>query len=597
MCRIAGILNVEGGISTHTHIIKKMCSVQAHGGPDDEGIYEDLEKGFSFGHRRLSILDLSAAGHQPMCNVAKSLWITFNGEIYNFQVLKKELESYGLVFNTHTDTEVILQAYRYWGVNSFSKFKGMFAFALYDEGIKKTYLVRDANGIKPLYYSCQNKKLVFSSEVKAMHCTGFNFEVDKNWKVYFLAFGHIPEPFSTLKGVFHLEKGHYLSYNHCDGTISQQSFHHYQFEEKINDQQEACEQINQLLHQSVARHLISDAPIGVFLSGGIDSSIITLLADVYQKDRLQTLSINLQETDFAERKYQQIVAQKTEGQHSEYMVTYKDFVTHFDTITAAMDQPSNDGINSWFVCKSARENGLKAVLSGLGGDELFGGYPSFARMKYISAAKKLIPDGFIKMADHLNEMRYKRFYYLSYASPIGEYLFLRGFFSPGSIADLLNLSVKEVDDILQNVPVSQELNFLTGGNRASWFESNLYMQNQLLRDTDYMSMSHGLEVRVPFLDQDLMEYVYQLNPEIKFDGIIPKSLLINSFKDSLPEPIWNRRKMGFSFPFQEWMRRFDKISNPAHYTNPVSQNYMKAFNRGDLHWSNAFALYHVNQEA
>jgi asparagine synthase (glutamine-hydrolysing) len=258
-----------------------------------------------------------------------------------------------------------------------------------------------------------------------------------------------------------------------------------------------------------------------------------------------------------------------------------------------MDQPSTDGINSWFVSRYAKANGLKAVLSGLGGDELFGGYPSFQRMNTLSMVKKA-SSSFIRTVGYHPNPKLKRLYYLSYKNPIGEYLFLRGFFTPPVIAEILDADLREINHIIENFPIDPQVNDLRGGNRASWFETNLYMQNQLLKDTDYMSMSHGIEVRVPFLDQDLIETALMIDPAIKFSSKIHKILLIEAFKDVLPEQVWNRRKMGFSFPFQEWMSKFDQISNPDLYKNKTAKKLMKDFHAGSLHWSSAFALYHIN---
>lgn len=593
MCRIAGIVSRKFSVAERNAYTLQMRDAQAHGGPDGAGTYTSENCPVTLGHRRLSLLDLSAAGHQPMADSTKKIWISFNGEIYNFKEIRTELQALGLHFKSQSDTEVILAAYQCWGVASFNRLKGMYAFALLDEEKDKLYLVRGPQGIKPLYYYQQGDSLIFASEVKAFHHCGLDLKEDPRWKVFFLAFGHIPEPFTTLENVRHLPKGHYLEWDFKSQQADIQCFFQFHFSETITNRSQALEMVHEKVRSSVQRHLLSDAPIGVFLSGGIDSSIVTLLANQFQQQDLQSLSINLQETDFAERQYQQIIVNQIKGDYYEYLVTYKDFVSHFDDFMGAMDQPTNDGINSWFVCKRAHENGLKAVLSGLGGDELFGGYPSFKRMNYIRQLKQL-PASFLKLADQKFSFKYRRFYYLSYAHPIGEYLFLRGAFTPQVISEVLGLSVREVDEILQSVPLGAELEHLRGGNRASWLEVNLYMQNQLLRDTDFMSMAHGLELRVPFLDRDLMECVYSIQTKIKYEGAFPKMLLIDAFKDILPEEIWNRKKMGFSFPFQEWMRRFEQIAEPENYQNKKTRKLMKEFNQGKLHWSNAFALYHVS---
>ncbi len=590
MCRIAGIIspNPDGLYSR----VKAMCDVMKHGGPDDEGIYLDSERGICLGNRRLAVQDLSRAGHQPMQAGDNSLWITFNGEIYNYKELRSELRELGHYFNSDTDTEVILKAYQHWGTSSFARLNGMFAFALVDHSTQKTFLLRDAGGIKPLYYSLHNEGLVFASEVKAFKKSGIVFSSDEHWKIYLLALGHIPEPYTTLKSVLSLPKGHLLTFNNKTHTGHIRKIFSYSYSSRIIEKAEAVAKVQEQLKLAVKSHLIADAEIGVFLSGGLDSSIVTLLANEFQGRQLNTLSIDLEETDYSEKKYQQLISRQTEGHHSDYRINYQDFKANFGEILTAMDQPSTDGINSWFVSKCAQESGLKAVLSGLGADELFGGYPSFRRTSTIKALKKL-PKNVLRSAGKHPDLKYKRLFYLSYDNPLGEYLFSRGFFTPQTIADILDADVWQIDQLLQNYPVDLQFDSLNGGNRASWLELNLYMQNQLLKDVDYMSMSHGIEVRVPFLDRDLVQLVLSIDPAIKFSGLQPKSLLIDAFKYLLPEKIYKRPKMGFSFPFQEWMRTHQVVSDPAIYGNKTSAKLINRFNTDRLHWSSAFALYHV----
>ncbi|RZL32022.1 MAG: asparagine synthase (glutamine-hydrolyzing), partial [Pedobacter sp.] len=366
--------------------VESMCDAMAHGGPDDYGL-AGIDQYSVFGHRRLSIIDLSSAGHQPMNY--EDLLITYNGEIYNYQELKIELKTLGFAFKTETDTEVILVGFKAWGTDLFNKLDGMFAFALHHNTNKQTYLVRDQMGIKPLYYSVEGKKLIFSSEVKAFTKTSYSFTENNDWKTYFLAFGHLPHPFTTLNNVYSLSGGNFLTWDHAEHTHQISNYKFNSSNKTIFSETEAKNQIKIGLKKAVEKHLISDASIGVFLSGGIDSSILTLLANDKVGENLNTLSINFAEEGFSEVKYQQIISAQTLGKHCSYQITQHDFNEHFDNIMQAMDQPTNDGINSWFVNKCAKENGLKAVLSGIGADEIFGGYPSFKRMGLIKMLKKL----------------------------------------------------------------------------------------------------------------------------------------------------------------------------------------------------------------
>jgi asparagine synthase (glutamine-hydrolysing) len=257
-----------------------------------------------------------------------------------------------------------------------------------------------------------------------------------------------------------------------------------------------------------------------------------------------------------------------------------------------MDQPSNDGINTWFVCKTAKENGLKSLLSGLGADELFGGYPSFDRIHKIQNLNWLSKST-IRSTRFLKNSKLKRLYYLSMDSPIGEYLCLRGVYTPDVIAELLDIDMKTVMDCLENIPVDPHIKNLSNESRASWFEFNMYMQNQLLKDTDFMSMSHGVEIRVPFLDRNFVNLVLSISTEIKFNYEQKKRLLIEAYKDQLPPETWNRSKMGFTFPFQEWMRKNRDISDPTLYQNKTARALMNKFKTNNLHWSPAFSLYRL----
>ncbi|MEJ5992822.1 asparagine synthase (glutamine-hydrolyzing) [Pedobacter sp. Du54] len=591
MCRIAGIISKKDEFISIYQNVLAMCNDMAHGGPDDEGISNNENEDFVFGHRRLALIDLTEAGHQPM--YYKDLSIIFNGEIYNYLELKEELIALGASFTTATDTEVILAGYSTWGVEIFGKLEGMFAFALHDKAINSTYLVRDQSGIKPLYYSTQNGKLIFASEVKAFKATDYLFNEDKNWKAYFLSFGHIPHPFTTLKDVFSLPNSCFLKWDHKQAIFQIEPFSKVNRNVTIVDNYEANSLIHERLEKAVKAHLIADAPVGVFLSGGIDSSLLTLIANKFVGKNLKTLSINFAEQAYSEEQYQRIVADKTSGNHTSYLVTKNDLEQHLDEILMAMDQPSNDAINSWFVNKCAKENGLKAVLSGIGADELFGGYPSFKRMGWIRALKRF-PKFILRLADKLPSEKLKRIYFLSYENPIGEYLFLRGFFTPAAVSKILQLPKNDIDQLLESFPIDPEVNALKDGDRASWMETNLFMKNQLLKDTDFMSMTHAIEVRVPFLDQELLKAIYKISSEIKFKTDIPKGLLVNSFKDILPEAIWNRPKMGFTFPLQGWLRENKKITDPELYKeSEFTTALIKRFKAGKLHWSKAYALYQV----
>lgn len=595
MCRIAGIISQKLNTKETETGIQRMCDAMHKGGPDGKGYLLLPHLNLAFGHRRLSLIDLSENGKQPM-PYQNELWITFNGEIYNYPALKEDLMAKGFIFNSGTDTEVILAGYQAYGTGFFKKLRGMFAFALLDQKTKQTFLVRDEQGIKPLYYATKEKELYFASEVKAFKAFNTHWKDNSDWPVYFLSFGFIPEPYTTLEGVYNLPKGHFLTWDH-----QQQHFTIGKFADNYPPEQEATTlQAQSLtktkLDQAVKRHLIADAPIGVFLSGGIDSSLLSLIANEQTPQTVNTVSINFNEHEFSEQQYQKIIAEQISSKHISYTVTSHDFETNMEQIFADMDQPSNDGVNSWFVNKVAQENGLKAVLSGIGADELFGGYPSFKRHQLIRKLKKA-PRFLLKGAKYLPSDKLKRISFLAYKNPIGEYLFLRGFYTPNVVGKLLQVPENKIEELLASYPLGKEVEKLSAEDRISWFETNIYMQNQLLKDTDYMSMAHGIEVRVPFLDQDLVAATLALPKHTRFTAQ-PKSLLISAYRTLLPEAIWNRPKKGFTFPFQHWFKSYQPMQNQAHYQqNAQALALLKQFKRNKLHWSKLFAVYQVFHHA
>ena len=562
-----------------------MCCILQHGGPDDEGIFASEQHHLVLGHRRLSLIDLSDSGHQPMSYGEGSYEISFNGEIYNYRELKSELKSIGFAFKTESDTEVILAAFAAWGTDSFNKLNGMFAFALWDNLNKKMYLVRDSSGIKPLYYAITKEGLAFASEIRGFKPIPYLQQENELWPVYLMAYGHLPEPVTVLKQVRPLQKGTFLCYDLQKEKYETRVFKRFHFEERIFKRGEAIHLLKDSLQKSVQRHLIADAPIGVFLSGGLDSGIVALLAGDDKQTKLNTLSLYFEEAEFSEKKYQDLLLQKLRCERNQHLLKEEEFHENLQGIFNAMDQPSCDGINTWFISKCAKENGLKAVLSGIGGDELYGGYPSFKRMQKVNLLENL-PQQLLKSGKYTGLKRLRRLGYLSLQGAPGKYLFLRGQFIPYEIASQLNMPEEQVWNILNEQPQTEKINNLSLFNQASWIELNLFMQNQLLRDVDVMSMAHGIEIRVPFLDKEFVDLSIQISSPVKSEGALPKQLLIDSFKDILPEPTWNRPKMGFGFPFKKWLTNDDFIKS---LIDPGDSNY-KRFVSGNMHWSQFLSL-------
>lgn len=559
-----------------------------HGGPDDEGIYLDQDFKLALGHRRLALIDLSPGGHQPMADFNDQLQIVFNGEIYNYRELKSILQNFGYKFSTASDTEVILKAYQQWGVQCFEYFDGMFALALWDKRNNQLILERDHAGIKPLYYYLSGKCLYFASEIKSFYKAEHDFEENEIWKTYFLSFGSLPEPVTTIKNVIPVKKGTAVVINIPSLEKKEICFYKLNYTEDIRIRQDAVMLVRTKLEEAVKRHLISDAPIGLFLSGGIDSSLLTLIAKKFHGSNLHTLSIVFDEQEFSEEKYQNIIIQKTKAHHQSFKITKHLFSNSLPDVMKAMDQPTVDGINSYFISRCANEYGLKAVLSGLGADELFGGYPSFQLSKKYSLLRR-VPGVLLNTFKHTGNYRLKKLGYAAIKNNIGEYLTYRGLFVPQSIARVLNCSEKEVVNSLNGLEDYYAEQPLRDGNRVSSLETSLYMQNQLLKDTDFMSMWHALEIRVPFLDKFLMNAAAQVHTAVKFQS--PKYLLIEAFKDELPEEIWNRKKQGFTFPFANWFKDAE-IIKPSGKTE---ERLYKDFNANKLSWSRYWSVILMNR--
>ena len=583
MCRIAGIFNPSSTLLEEE--ILRMRDAMYRGGPDGKGIFIDQQIGLAFGHRRLALLDLTEAGHQPMYSTDKKVVLSFNGEIYNFQELRTQLEHVGYQFHTQTDTEVILSAYQYWGTDCFQYFNGMFAIALFDILKNEIILARDHAGIKPLYYALSTEKnnhqssLIFASEIRAFKALKPDWPENKDWKIPFLAYGHLPEPFTTLDGVEALPKGTFAKFNIADASFTIYTFYQYTYQKVVKDKKEAVLLIKDKVEKAVQRHLISDAPLGVFLSGGIDSSILAILAATFSTTKIKTLSIVFEEQNFSEEVYQKMVVEQTGVEHHSFVVTNKMLRDEFQDIMEAMDQPSIDGINTYFICKFAKAYGLTAVLSGLGADELLGGYDSSRRSELLKRLT-ILPAFILAMTNYAPNEKIKRIAYLKDTSLTNKYLFYRGIYNPQQIAKLLNIPIEKVCETLKIVRVVAA-DTQNEAQRAAHVEQHLYMQNQLLKDTDYMSMWHSVEVRVPFLDKEVINACNSILPSLKFDlKEKPKILLIEAFKDVLPEAIWNRRKQGFTFPFTTWINHIIPTKRDADF----EERYDK-LNRGIIHWS------------
>lgn len=541
-----------------------------HRGPDDHGVW--IDKNIGLGHTRLSILDLSSHGHQPMRSKDENYVLIYNGEVYNFKEIKKDLQSKGYIFTSDSDTEVILNGFLEYKEAIVDKLNGMFAFAILNKETGALFLARDRSGMKPLYYINNNDNFLFASEIKALKT--FSSTLNLEAKVLFLLLGSIPEPFTIYENIHSFPAGYYGYY--IDKNLTMTKYDEYLYAPKIlKPYDEIIYDVRDLLYKSVERHLISDAPIGTFLSGGLDSSAITAIASEY-KDDLRTLSLVFNEKKFSEESYQDLVVKQYATSHTKYLVDEKLFLESIDTFIEAMDQPTIDGINTFFVSKAAKESGLKAVLSGVGGDEIFYGYPSFANAKKLNMLNK-VPLFIIQALKWSH--KYKKLELLKIENELSFYLPTRAIFTPTQIANILKIDIHLVYSSIvklwehNNTKEIEEID-----DKVSYFELNMYMKNQLLKDTDIFGMANSLEIRVPFLDKKLVDYVLKISPKEKFDKHINKIILADAMKSILPNEVIDRPKMGFTLPFEYW---FKKNIDRFELTSSVKEDFLN----NKLHWS------------
>lgn len=612
MCGIAGILSREEPVSARdAAAVRRMMAAQTHRGPDDEALHQ--QGAVVLGHRRLKVIDLSDAGRQPMSNRERTIWVLHNGEIYNFGELRQELVGQGYSFRSRTDTEVLVHGYLAWGVERLlSRLRGMFAFVLYDGRFPESpslVLARDRFGIKPLYYYCDSERWVFASEVQALLMSGMIVD-DENPEalIRFLQLGSVPKPLTTVKKVLAVPAGHYILVGLRHSVLKQ-----YWALNSLLERSESRETRNPatapprtrtMLEESTRLHLVSDVPLGVFLSGGIDSSALVVLASRFRESSLTTLSVVFEEPEWSEALHARRVAQIYRTEHHEVLVRSADFFQSLPKIFRVMDQPTVDGVNTYFVSQAAREVGLTVVLSGAGADELFLGYPHFQNataLTLLFSLLRFVPfrGAVIRIMGKAGALAGRsgldKLAYLNGPTVDSSYMFFRGLFSPSQIQDLLGIGEKELQAFGPAVPPIPGDARESAVSRLSLMELTCYLQNQLLTDTDFMSMAHSIETRVPFLDHPLVEFVFALPTEIKLERRTPKPLLLKAVREGLPREVWDRPKKGFTFPFARWLRErpqeLRERSLDQHlFRRCEVESVWKAFLAGRVHWSRVWAL-------
>ncbi|HTI11054.1 MAG TPA: asparagine synthase (glutamine-hydrolyzing) [Puia sp.] len=563
MCGIAGIIEFRKD-TAEDGLIRRMTDAMSHRGPDSDGFYND--KGISLGHRRLSIIDLSSAANQPFIDNSGRYVMVFNGEMYNYAEVKGLIKEYE--FRTAGDTEVLMAAYIKWGPDCIRYFRGMFAFAVWDREKKEVFIARDRMGVKPFYYFLSDDRLIFASEIRSILATGLvKRKVDTQALLEYFTYQSVSSPLSIIEHIQQLEAGTWMKikegkaerHRYWDVTKACSDF-------DFEDKDAVRGKIRALLLQSVRRRLVSDVPVGAFLSGGIDSSAVVGLMAEASDAPPNTFNIAFEEKDYDESKYAEIIAKKFGTVHTRLLLKPTIFLDDLENALDSLDTPTGDGINTYVVSKAIRQKGVTVALSGVGGDELFAGYPFFSQYLNLHKGHLLwkVPAGIRKGVATIfptgpangKKGRIKQLFggeswFIDKSYPVFRQILSPGFlreittlYPSGDFTTAVQQQLSDAKEQLERLP------FLSQVSAAEYLG---YTQHTLLKDTDQMSMAVSLEVREPFFDHDLVEFVMAVPDALK-KPIYPKSLLVESLKPLLPDEIVFRKKQGFLFPWNLWLK-------------------------------------------
>ena len=564
MCGIAGYISLNNSISPHQLV--KATGLLQHRGPDAEGFYFSEDEKVGLGHRRLSILDLSSSANQPMFSSDGRYAIIFNGEVYNFKELKQKLHDKGASLKTTSDTEVILQSFAEQGVSCFKDFNGMFSLAIYDLQKKVLTLCRDHAGIKPLFIYYDETDFIFASELKSIQSIkGSQLTINKSAIPYFLHLGYIPHPLTIFNNVEKFPAAHYLQididrYNFHTIPSNITSFWNPESCIEINsikDENAAKKTLTGLLCDSVEKQLISDVPIGTFLSGGIDSSLVTAIACQVSSQKINTFSIAIDDGKFNESKYATQVAQHLQTQHHEFRVKEKEVVDLLDNLLPVYDEPFADSsaLPTMMVSRLAKKY-VTVALSGDGGDELFMGYGMYVWAKRLS--EKWVPysrHSLFAVSKIMND-KYRRagnLFAYDDKQNIKSHIFSQEqyFFREQELEEILVGGKFDFEKINTNNPTKRKLK---EEEQQSIWDFNYYLKDDLLVKVDRASMHYSLETRVPLLDYRIIEFAFNLDSELKMKGKTMKYLLKQVLYDYLPKEIFDRPKWGFTIPLKKWLK-------------------------------------------
>lgn len=577
MCGIVGFFSKEKQEDT----LERMLTVQAHRGPDDRGTYIDTNSGIHLGHNRLSVQDLSLCGHQPFISDCGQYIIVFNGEVYNFKTLKAELKELGYEFVSNTDTEVLLYSYKEWGIESINKFIGMFAFSILDKATQSLYLVRDRAGVKPLYYFDNNVEFLFSSELKSFHeHSGFTKELNKEILPYYFQFGYIPAPHSVFKDCYKLKPGHYLKCDILSGKKEQIEYwnvNDYYLMDKFNKSEEQIiSDVEELLVDSCKLRIVSDVPVGVFLSGGYDSSIVASILQKISKDKIRTFTIGFGDKDYNEAGHAKKISEYLGTNHKEYYCTQTDMLNLLDKLPKYWDEPFADtsALPTLILSELARKE-VSVALSADGGDEAFCGYSKYFMLNKVVKLQKS-PFKYKIFKCLINMLDVKSVKFFNFFLPVSKrqtnivqkFNKFKQAINSNSLSEMFingssHVNADFLDDILIDGSYKNfdETDF-SGFNQLSQLDVidqmmaidyKTFMNDDVLTKVDRATMSVSLEGREPLLDHRIIEYMARVPMEQKYKGGQGKYILRQVLYKNLPKELVERPKAGFTIPLEDWI--------------------------------------------
>ncbi|MEA2036313.1 MAG: asparagine synthase (glutamine-hydrolyzing) [Nanoarchaeota archaeon] len=541
-------------------LVREMVSILQHRGPDQNGFLTDSS--FSFGHTRLSIIDLSTKGKQPMSNEENTIWVVFNGEIYNFMSLREELEGKGHKFKSNTDTEVIIHAYEEYGEACVSLFNGMFAFSLWDARKKQFFIARDRSGIKPLYYSLKNGKLIFASEIKALLlCEHIRRNISPESFYNFLTFRYTPGTQTIFRDIQKLSPGNYMTYNTKTSKLSIKNYWNLKLRPKRKSTSDYSKELNNTLLESINKRLISDVPLGAFLSGGLDSTYVVALMSQLTDQPVKTFSVGFDAGEgYDESKFARFVADTYQTDHHEIFVKEKSF-NLLPKVLWHMDEPIADfaSIPTYILSEFAKKK-VSVVLTGEGADEIFGGYKKYRYLRAFHPYHKAMPLNIREIISQVGGIFNKSLFFdrmkdFHSAKTVPEYyLQLISFFT---LNEKKNLCTKDILSKIDNRPDIETVKpFFNKGpiiNSLMTLDFRTWLPEDLLMKVDKTTMAHALEARVPFLDPNMVNLSSQIPSNLKIRLNKEKYILRKAMKKAVPKKIYTRKKHGFNVPIHKWL--------------------------------------------